>query len=536
MSDNGDEFATPTDDVSSAGGRPRATRRSVMKGLAGAAVAGAAFSGVASAHHTDGVPQRLVDKFDNVVNVAYAGADRDGNESINDVLDEHRDDHTLLYFPSGTYYMDRLFRFTTFEHFGIYGNDATIVPADYHDITDGQHKLFRLGTHYDPGQKLHVENITVDMTAPDTGVRAFEAAVSEDLLVRDVTVEGRHDSGMWGPGRFVLRDPDATGLVERFKAKGGADFSAETPSAGTLWRGPTGILCNSLNVGTMTFRDCELGGFPDNGLYTSGSKGPIRVEGGVYENSNGNNVRVGSPDNVISGATIRVNETSSHANAHRGIRLEGAGETLIEDTTIDIDVPVSGSTPVVIMADCEGRTTIQDSRIEQRSDVFNNGIDASVDCGDVKIARTDIVQDTPGGSAIVMGGDGDADEWAELIYVNILGSPGDKWNRAAIYNERSNVEFRAVTVDQTGGPKRRALVNYGDDCIMYKCDFNVNNYPVIDKGSGTWASYNTFEANDGSAGYFLTDESSDVYLKQNTIHNGIRDDGSANLELLGNEY
>ena len=534
MSDNGDEFATPTDDAASSGGPARASRRSLLKGIAGAAVAGAAFSGAASASGTDAVPQRLRDKFGDVVNVADHGADRSGQASVNDVLDDLRGDDRLLYFPPGTYYMDRVFRYTGFDNFGLYGNDATLLPADYHDNADDQHKLFRLGTHYAPGRQVHVENFTVDMTAPDTGVRAFEVAADEDMVVRDVTVEGRHDSGMWGPGRFVLRDPDATGLVERFTATSGGAYSAETPSAGRLWRGPTGILCNSLNLGTMTFRDCELGGFPDNGLYTSGSQGPIRVEGGVYENSNGNSVRVGSPDNVISGVTIRVTETSEYAQHHRGIRLEGAGHTRIEDTSVTIDVPVSGSTGIVVMADCDGPTEIRDSRIEQRSDVFNNAVDVSPGSGDLQIARSTIVQDTPGGSALLLGGDGRDDEWAELIYLTVKGSPGDKWNRAALYNERSNVEFRAVTVDQDGGPKRRALVNYGDDCILYKCDFSVNDYPVIDKASGTWASYNTFESHYGSEGYFLTDDSSGVYLKRNKIYNGIRDDGSDGLTLLGN--
>lgn len=507
----------------------------MLSSMAGIAAGGVAFSGITSATHS-GVPSRLSDSFDSVVNVADAGADTSGNRSINNVLERLRDDDRLLYFPSGTYYMDEVFRFTDFENFGLYGDGATILPADYHDNADGQHKLFRLGTHYAPGRRLVVENFDVDFTPDDTGVRAFEAAISEDLTVRDITIKGRHDSGMWGPGRFVMRSSQGSGLVENFRAPGGGSFSAETPSAGRLWRGPTGLLCNGLNLGKMTFRNCRIGGFPDNGLYAGASKGPIRVEGGLFENSNGNNVRVGSPDNRIEGATIRVNRTSPQANAHRGVRLQSAGKTVIEDTRISIDVPVRGSTPLVIMSDCEGRTTLRNSRIEQNSDVFNNGVDASPDCGEVVLSQSTLEHNSPGGSAVLLGGTGSSDEWAELIYVSIRGSPGDKWNRSAIHNERNNVEFRAVDVEQGGARKRRGLGNFGDDCILYKCTFDVVQYPVIDDSAGTWVSYNTFTSKNGNEGYYLTDESRNVYLKENVIENGIRDDGCDNLKTVGNEF
>lgn len=513
------------------------SRRTVLQGLAGSAALSAGvfgWSGTSRAA-SGGVPDRLANTFGDVKNVVEAGADPTGTKSINGVLEDLRADDTLLYFPPGKYYMDEQFRFTGFERLGLYGDDATLVPANYYDNADGKHKLFRLGTHYAPGDTIVVENFSVDFTAPDTGVRAFECVANDDLQVRDVTVDGRHDSGMWGPGRFVVRDPNGSGVVERFAARDGGEWSENTPSAGDLWRGPSGIICNTFNEGEVTFEDCELGGFPDNGLYAGGSKGRVVVDGGHYANSNGNNVRVGGPDALVTGVTVTVDETSPEASAHRGIRLQGTDGATVEHTNVHIGVPVEGSTGIVVMDGCTGQTDIMHSSVTMDGDEFNHAITVSPDASRVRIYDCDIEQQTDGGCAVKLDGTGADDEWAMLAQVRITGSPTNKWNRAAIYNERDNVEFRAVTVDQTGGSKRRAIENFGDDCIVYKCDLRTNQYPVIDTASDTWASYNTFASHGDFEGYFLTDSSSNVYLKRNVIENGVRDDGCAGLKMVGND-
>jgi hypothetical protein len=491
-------------------------------------------SGRGRAAGSNPVPDRLADAFGEVVNVAEAGANREGEASITPVLEDLRADDTLLYFPSGEYYMDRQFRFTDFGDFGLYGEDATLVPADYHDNADGKHKLFRLGTHYAPGKRAVVEDFTVDFSAPDTGVRAFEVAASDELTVRDVDVVGRHDSGMWGPGRFVVTDPDGEGIVERFRAPDGGEWSANTPSAGTLWRGPTGIICNDDNRGRMKFRRCYLGGFPDNGLYAGDTRGPVTVESGLYENSNGNNVRVGGPHPVVRWVTVVVDETTPEANAHRGIRLQNTDGCTVEGCEISIGVPVEGSTGIKVMDGCTGHVLVKDTRIEMDGDVCNNAIEVSPNVEEFKALGTTVVQNTAGGCAFLLEGNGDDSDWGRLVDCDIEGDPGHRYNRSAVYNTRNNVELREVRVDQGGGQKRRALENFASDCLLYECDFTTRQYPVIDAGSGTWASYNRFESTADHAGYFLTEDSEDVYLKRNYIANGIRDDGCEGLRKVGN--
>lgn len=485
------------------------------------------------ARATSAVPDRIANTFGDVVNVAEAGADRQGTRSINPLLEELRADNTLLYFPPGEYYMDRQFRFTDFENFGLYGDDATLVPADYHENADGKHKMFRLGTHYAPGKRTVVENFTVDFRAPDTGVRAFDVVAADELLVRDVDVVGRHDSGMWGPGRFVVTDPNGEGLVERFRAPGGGEWSANTPSAGRLWRGPTGIICNKYNYGSIKFRRCVLGGFPDNGLYAGGTNGPVVVESGYYENSNGNNVRVGGPHPVVRWVTIVVDETSPEANAHRGIRLQNTDGCTVDGCHITIAVPVEGSMGIKVMGGCRGHTLVKDTRIEMRSDVHNHAVEVSPNVDRFKALGMTIVQATPGGCAFLLEGNGD-DDWARIVDCRILGTPGHKYNRAAIYNTRNNVEFHNVRVKQGGEDKRRALENFADDCLLYECEFDTRQYPVIDSGKRTWVSNNYFSSKEGHEGYYLTDDSEDVYLKENYIVNGIQDHGCEGLRLSGN--
>ena len=507
------------------------SRRTFLGSVAAAAAGSTLIAGRARA--AGGVPDRIANTFGNVVNVAEAGADRQGEHSINPVLEEVRADDTLLYFPPGEYYMDRQFRFTGFENFGLYGDDAVLVPASYHDNADGNHKMFRLGIHRTPGERVVVENFTVDFRAPDTGVRAFEVAASDELVVRDVDVVGRHDSGMWGPGRFVVTDPDGEGLVEGFRAPGGGEWSANTPSAGALWRGPSGIICNGYNKGSMTFRRCVLGGFPDNGLYAGGTKGSVLVENGYYENSNGNNVRVGGPHPVVRGVTVVVDETSPEANAHRGIRLQNTDGCTVDGCAVTIAVSTPGSTGIKVMDGCTGHTIIKNTRIEMRGDGFNNAVAVSPEVDRFKAWKTTVVQANRGGSAFILEGDGD-DDWARIVDCRILGTPGHEINRAAIYNTRNNVEFRDVRVKQGGGKKRRALENFADDCLIYECEFDTRQYPVIDSGKRTWVSYNYFSSKDGHEGYFLTDASEDVYLKANHIVNGIQDHGCEGLRLAGN--
>ncbi|WP_415379395.1 right-handed parallel beta-helix repeat-containing protein [Halosimplex sp. TS25] len=516
------------------------SRRAVLK--TGAAAAGGLIfgSGVASADTGTGViPTRLREKFDRVVDVVEAGADDTGSESIVGVLERLRDDDrlqhgTLLYFPPGRYYIDRQFRMTGFDLFGMYGNDATLVPADYHGIEDDKHKLFRLGVSYNPGNRLFVENFAVDQTADDTGARVLDVAVADRLEVRDIDVQGKHDSGAWGPGRFVVTDPDGTGVVERFTAVDGGEYSANAPHD-KLWRGPSGIICNTYNEGRMTFRECELGGFPDNGLYAAGTNGQIRVWRGTYRNSNGANVRVGGPNSEIIGVDVVVDRNWEETEAQRGIRVEKTNDVDVKDCYVRIAADTPNSHAISVQWDVE-KAYLKGNTVVVDSPVFNHGICLASRTGDVTVYQTSVEHNGPGGSAFYIDGEGTDDEWAMLAQVTVTGSAGHKWNRAGIYNKRNNVEFRAVDVDQTGSSKRRALENFGDDCMVYACDFTARQHPLIDTAADTRVEDSTFYSADDRQGIRLTDTTERVYLKNNEIENDVKDEGCSDLKMAGNTF
>lgn len=523
-----DETDESTDDLEST-----LSRRSCLRGLAATGVAGGLLGqGVSTGAAATG-PRKYFDRFDTVIDVVEAGADNTGTKSVSSVLQKYCGDDTLLVFPPGRYYMDEQVRFTGFDNFGIVGNDAALVPADYHNFDGPQYRLFRLGVHYSPGTDLLVDGFTVDQTAPDTGIRAFDAVVDDGLEVRNVTIDGYHDSGTWGPGRFDVLDPAGSGVVEQFEAPDGAQWESETPNAGNIWRGPTGILAN-MTAGTLRFKDCVLGGFPDNGLYASGGSGRIIVDGGHYENSNAPSVRIGGTDSVIRGVTVRVDETPYGFDAQRGIRLQKAENARIEDTSVTITAANGGCYALRIDGSC-GETWTEGLRVTIDTDIPESAVTVAADAGFTTLYKTGIDLNAPGGYGVRLeGSDGSAG--ANLEFVDIVGNAGDEKAKAGIRNTRDNTRFSHVTIDQPGGEKRYALVNLGDDCTIYQGDYVATKYPILDAGTGTFATEIYAKSHNDNEAYALHDDSANVYLKNNTLRRGIADYGCDGLKTVGNEF
>lgn len=489
--------------------------------------------GRARAESTSTRFEEYFEEFGTVIDVVEAGADNTGNESVVDVIRKYRDDDTLLVFPPGEYYMDEQVRFTDFEKFGLVGNDATLVPANFHDFEGPQYRLFRLGVDYSPGNRLVFEGFDVDQTAPDTGIRVLEAVVEDGLEVRDVVVEGQHDSGTWGPGRFAVTEPNGTGLVERFEVPDGGAWEDETPNAGNIWRGPSGLLANS-NHGTLTFRDCVVGAFPDNGLYASGGPGTINVDGGRYENSNAACIRIGGDGSSVRNATVVVDQNRPRDEAHRGIRLESGQDFRIENVDIRNTAPLPNSFGISVMNTC-GPVWIEDARVSIAGDEVDHGVVLSPNCGEVTLVRSSIELDTPGGFGIRIHGGDDAGR-VLCEYVDVTGTAGDESGRAGIRCDRDNCRFGAVNVDQPGGTKRRAVVNTGNDVTFYEGDYLASEHPIIDLGTGTHVESIYAKSHGDHEAICLADESADVYLKNNTLRGGIEDFGCDGLKTVGNEF
>lgn len=478
------------------------------------------------------------ENYDNVVDVVEAGADDTGSESITPVLEDLRADNTAFVFPEGRYYMDSQFRFTGFENVGFFGENATLVPANYHDFDGPQFRLFRLGVSYRPGRELRFEGFDVDQTAPDTGIRVIEATVSQDLQVRDVTIHGEHDSGTWGPGMFGVSDPDGQGVVERFRAPDGGVHADQTPNAGNIWRGPIGIEANT-NVGHLEFRDCELGGFPDNGLYAINDRGTVVVDGGRFANSNGASVRLGGNGSRIRNATVEVDRTRSYDNSQRGIRLENGDDLRIDNVNVSITSPQPTSHAISVINTCE-QARIENTTIDVRGDRVNHGIVISPEAGETYVGDCEIIHEAGGGYPLWIRETDRRDRvLAELLDISGAAGVTSAGFRDGIRCGRNNCRFSHVTVDQPGrdGADRNAIVLTGDDATLYKCTLRASRYPYLDVGDENHLRNSTAESYDaGREGVRLYPSVDGAEFRVNRIVNGIDDLGASNVLTWRNTY
>lgn len=459
----------------------------------------------------------LEEQYETVVDVVEAGADPDGNESITPVLRDVVDDDTLLEFPEGRYYMDEQLRFTGFENVGFVGENATLVPASYHEFDGPQYRLFRLGTSDDPGRDLRFENFEVDQTADDTGIRVVSAEVEDGLLVRNVTVRGLHDSGTWGPGLFNVTDADGEGIVTGFRAEDGALHVDETPNAGNMWRGATGILVNPNHRGTIVFEDCNLGGFPDNGLYASNETGRVGVVGGQYQNSGTASIRLRGSTGRIQDATVVVDDDPHDSNGQHAIRLDG-GEHELENVTVD--VPRPNGSAVRIMNDVDS-ATISSSQLTV-GDQPNTGIRIDPEAGATTLEDVDIDIDGSGYAVRILGSDAGA---VELEDVRITGDAPGSTSRHAIFCERNVCRFVGLDVEQTGDDSRRGLELRGSDYLVADSEFETTHTPIVVNGADDVTIENTVGRSDAD-GYSLriTSDSGSVSLEGNEFPDGVRDD------------
>lgn len=480
--------------------------------------------------------EHYYDDYETVVDVTEAGADNTGTESITPVLKKLRSDNTLLVFPEGEYFMDEQLRFTGFENFGVVGENATLIPADYYEFDGPRYRLFRLGVSYSPGKRLRFEGFDVDQTAPDTGVRVIEAYASDRLEVRDVTVHGQQDTGTWGPGLFNVTDPSGYGIVERFRAMDGAAWVNNTPNAGNRWRGPIGIESNE-NEGTIEFRRCQLGAFPNNGLYAAGGDGKTIVTGGLYQNSNGANIRVGGQDSEIRWPTVRVDSTRPEDKTQRGIRIENGKNMKIHGAAVEITSPMPTSHAISVMNTCDS-ARIENTRVDIQGSAVNHGIVVSPNCGNATITDTSVNHETAGGYPLWIRNTDNTDR-VLTENVTITGrSGGASGFRDGIRCERDNCRFNYVTVTQHGrdGADRNAIVNTGSDVTVYESDLRASQYPLVNTGSNTLVRDSTLESSGGDEAVCLYASSSNAAFKKNRLVDGIRDFGASGVTTWKNTY
>lgn len=466
----------------------------------------------------------IEDQYRSVIDVREEGADTNGSTSVSPVLQDLIDDDTLLRFPSGRYYMDEQVRASGITNVGLVGDDATLVPADYDDFEGPTYRLFRLGTHYDPGRDVRVANFDVDQRAPDTGIRAFHMSVTDGLHLENIDIVGRHDSGTWGPVLARVTDPGGSGVVEGVRMPDGADWETETP--GDLWRGPTGLLVNN-HEGHLTIRDCVVNNFPDNGVYVI-SNGSVSVMGGRFRNSGPVNIRIGAREATVEGATFTVDNRSPYYAAQIPMRFDYADDVEVDNVSVDLSEPNGDALQLL---DAVNRARIQRSDIEI-GDAPASGILAKDECGDLAVVDVDIDVESSsnairvlgdGGSVVVQGG-------------HIGGGASGETLQHAIRCERDNAEFRQLTIDQWGGGRRCGLALLGDDYTVYDCRIRSSDRPISAFGTNIWIEDNYLDSYTGTESVRIGPNAETVRIKNNELPDGIGDDGGTNVNITGTTY
>jgi len=505
------------DETSVDGDGETLSRRRALQGIGGVlgVLGGVSFGGSATAE-------------DDWINVVEEGADPTGQESINPVLDGlSLNDGTTLYFREGDYLMDDTVRHVDFHGLELRGDGATIVPApDY----DGDW-LFKLGTSDRPGEDLVVDGFDFDFTADNTGLRVLQAQVSDDLLVQDLEVRGEHDSGNKGPFLFDITDPAGIGTIANIRIPDGGEFSKNTP--GDINVGPTGILVTRSHDGKLWVRDCEVGPWPDNGLYCSTEGGRVVVDGGVFKNSNIASIRLSGDYSSIHDVTVIVDDRRDSDTNQRGIRLDGGKYNWIENTDIQLTEPTGYG--ISVLNDVEW-ARIQNSRVVVDGDVPTRAVSVSPNAGNIEIIGTEIEFNTPG-QALYIQGPSSAD--ADPVYVlksSVTGSGDGSNGRHAVRIERGNGTFDRFDVEQTGDDYRRGIKVTGDGCSFLWGDLETTHIPLVNDADGTKFRGITARSLDGHEAMKFIDGSSGVNVIKSTLYNGVWEYGNVDVDYDSNWF
>jgi hypothetical protein len=519
------------------------SRRSYIIGgvgvLAGGAYLALSTRGVEANVSSVAVPTAYRERFGTVIDVVDAGADPTGSEPIDEVLTDAVGDDTLLVFPEGRYLMNRQLRKTGYENLGFYGPDATMVHGsvealDGNMVVEGEFsgpaRFFRLGVIYAPGKDLLFEGFTFDFTGSQTGLRAIEAYVTDGLEVRDITIEGQHDTGTFGPALFSVTTAGGEGTVERFAAPDGGAYSENT--IGTINLGPTGILLDPHSAGTLRLVDCELGGFPDNGLYVSGDHGTVHVEGGTYKNSNVCSIRLKGRESSVRGATVIVDGALA-GGSQRGIRLDAGSDLRVLDTTITVAGPVGDA--IRILSEAE-TSTIDNCAITCLDEGGSaRGIGITPDAGRVEVLNSTIEMHGSNYGVFVQGNN-DADDATVLLKdTSITGPASGDSAREAVRVERANGRFENLTIDQPGPTYRRCTEVLADDCRFIGGTYESTHHPIINKGNRTLFYGLTARSFEGWQAMKLYAQGSNVVIADSVLYGGYIDRGVEDLVVNDTE-
>lgn len=385
------------------------------------------------------IPARYTEEFERIVHADAAGADPSGEEPIDDFIAEYAADDTLVTFGPGTYRLGPVV-LSGLSKFGMVGlgeerptfetANSTCHPADAHLSFEGVEEFI-------------LEDVDFEQNGSGGAIHLFAQG---DVGVRNVKLTG-HCPEQIASMRVDIRDPDAEAIVENLVTR---DDHRDSQL--------TGLYVGRSHAGSITFKDCEIRGFSDNGLYASspghegGENGTVEVIGGTFADNNIANVRLGTTGSVARGVTVDVSAPPSLGGAvnARGIRLRERGDHVIDDCEITIAADTPASLGAIVFHPDAGGAEIRNSSIHIDADSVR-GINALQPSDD----------GVPG---------------PILENVSITGRAASGY--AATLDGRNGTVFRNCTIEQNGHDRGGIRLANARDCQIVDSQITTTGEPV----------------------------------------------------------
>ncbi|MGM0717679.1 MAG: right-handed parallel beta-helix repeat-containing protein [Halobacteriota archaeon] len=317
----------------------------------------------------------LRSEFETVVKLEDVSADIESDEPIDNAIDSHLTDGTLITVPGGRHRIGSITK-RDMSNVGIVAaGEATPTLVPDRPVSELMDDELLINIR---GSNILFGGFELDFTrGSDYGGRVQLIAESGDVFLFDVTTIGQLPGNVDGY-RVEARSKDGVATVDNVNMRDGA----------VEGRSATGIFVGPPHSGEIHIRNCDIWHFPSKGIYASnpahpdvGEGGTVHVEGGLYKNNNDCDVRVGSAGSTVKNIVsvkedTRQGETVTWKNPipwrhwdgqtdvvqTRSIRLKHGQDVLIEDCEFIHDIG-QGAGAITSESSHAGGTTIRDCRI-----------------------------------------------------------------------------------------------------------------------------------------------------------------------------
>lgn len=409
-------------------------------------------------------PVRHSEKFGTVVDAVAAGADPTGELPVNDVLERYAADDTLISFTDGTYRLEPI-DLSGYRQLGLAAAGSTrptFVGDSGHCVGGGSSYL-----SFDNVRGLLLDRLRFDFTGDSTG-GIIRIGATGDATVSNLSAAGRCEAQV-AQFRLDVLEPDATAVVDNLQL----DSQVRDE-----WL--TGVYVGKPHAGSLVFRNCNVQGYTDNGLYASapgledGAGGTVHVEGGTFRNNNVANVRLGSSGSTATGVTSSSDTPPPSAgqvtaNA-RGFRLRSGQGQLIEDCSVRITENSKFTHGGIVFHETNGGATVRGTSVEiDRNDtpairLFPRDNDHT----DVPVFEdVDATGDADGGEALMVSG-------------------------------RDRTVVRNCRIEQSGSERNGLMLRDSADCRIVDSYIDVTKNPLILRNSNALIRNTTLVTPDGT--------------------------------------